>query len=633
MFLFNLLKPTAWLVVLAALSVGCSGKNDSADSASSESLVISGALSSASVSSKPTLPQFSLSSQSISVSDLEVYGLAFSDPPEVQTVELGSDGSFTLTFSSAAAGAPISLIFRYDSASSKAGEQVGIVKFVDTSESDIDGNSSSSSSLALSGSVSLGNLNIDEDGNVEVPVAQISTNIANKEVTSSTAFNFSGDWTFKKYDGKLPSGYSHLCASGASDCHGPEANMPIHLARIVGKKFTPNSACSSAASNDTFNASSDTCSGTTGSDNRYMIQVWQSETAKNSCGNRLGFPNEAAKAYARIDFSSSGVTEGNFTWSSGFTDGWKDQVNARAMWDIRNCGPIEVSSDDNSKKIQGWKCSENGGTGGEYQVSLQGGCVDSSNNPVHVTDWQNINPSGCNETALSGFSNFKENSCSYSNQDPDGSGSLAAQNFTCKFAYGNFNSDGSPDTGNAFDWNDVASILNGDSNPSNPNNDGDLCSSITPSTDFETVAQLQCYADYLWRANLEDDDSKCIRKVETNWGATNPDDFILHRNGPERAMTLFVLAKFNYDSADSGYFEDEDIYFRGIQTGDSWTNCKVKERFRMSIKKRSSTSLVSEFLQETELLDKSKEACVADSKSSDGELQIGSSKTIMLLSK
>ena len=166
------------IILLAAMSVGCSS-DDSTTASSGQSLTISGSLNSSSSSKLLYKSMDRLSAQAIDTSDLEVYGLAFSDPPEVQTVELGADGSFSLTFSSSAAGSPISLIFRYDTSSSRAGEQVGVVKFVDDSEKDIDGNSSSSSSIALTGAVSLGNLSINEDGDVVVPVSQISSNIAN----------------------------------------------------------------------------------------------------------------------------------------------------------------------------------------------------------------------------------------------------------------------------------------------------------------------------------------------------------------------------------------------------------------------------------------------------------------------
>ncbi|MCB0391604.1 MAG: hypothetical protein KDD58_09940 [Bdellovibrionales bacterium] len=618
--LYKYFKYGLLLLSLATISMGCSSKEDSAP-ASGESLVISGSLNAAASNKLFSKSLLALSSQSIDVSELEIYGLAFSDPPEVQTVELESDGSFTLTFSSAAAGAPISLIFRYKSTSAKAGEQVGVVKFVDDSEKDIDGDSSSSSSIALSGTVSLGNLNINDDGEVEVPVTQISSNIANKEVDSSSGFNFTGNWIFKEFDKTLPSGYSQVCAANDNNCNGPAVDMPIHLVRIDGKKYNADSTCQAAANNETFDADSDTCGGTTGSEDKYMIQVWQSETARTTCGGLLGFKNEAAKAYANIDFSSSGVTEGEFTWSAGFTDGWK-ATNATSSHDQYNCGPAQVT-DSNNKKYQGWKCTD---TSGDYQINLEGGCVDANNQPVHVTDWENITPDNCNSAAVTGLTGYQENTCVYTNEDPDGAGGeLSAMNFTCKHIYGQFDSDDSPDTDNSFDWSDV------ESNPIVAN--GANCSSITANTDEKIIAQLQCYADYLWQQNLENDDSKCIRRVELNWGATDPNEFVLKSNGPPRAMTLFVLSKFNYDSSSSGYFEDGDVYYRGIQTGDSWTNCKVKENFRMTFKKRDSSTLVGEMVQEMVLLDTGKEACVAAKESSDNELEIGSSKSLMLLKK
>ena len=447
-----------------------------------------------------------------------------------------------------------------------------------------------------------------------------------EEVDNSSAFDFSGNWVFKAYDGTLPSGYEQLCAAGSSNCEGPEADMPIHLARIVGKKYSADSTCSSAAEADTFDPDSDTCGGTTGTENQYMIQVWQSETAKNTCGDRLGFKNEAAKAYARIDFSSSGVTEGDFTWTSGFADGWKDTSNARAVWDMHDCGPVEVTTTD-SQTLPGWKCTD---SGGNYEINIESGCFDSSDNPIHMTDWS-VSPDSCTPASATGLTGFTEDTCVFTNKDPDGSGPLSAMNFTCKHVYGRFDADDSADDSPFFDWNNVASVYNGES--SQGAGDGDLCSSVTPSNDFETISQLQCYAEHLWQQDLEDDETKCLRRVEMNWGATDPNEFVLAPNGPQRAMTLFVLAKFEYDSSQSGYFEDEDVYYRGIQTGNSWTNCKVKDHFRMMIKQRSSSVLVGEFLTEVELLDDDKDACRADSESDQSELEIGSSKSMMLLQK
>ncbi len=623
------IRNTWLLLAILTLVIGCGGGSSSDDPGeTSVALKISGMLGSA-VARPSFKAKSGYAAKTLTLNELEVYGLAFSDPPEVQTVDVGTDGSFTLTFSAAVSGSPISLIFRYKTGTSKAGEEVGVVKFVDDSEKDMDGNSSSSTTKALQGTVSLGNMQLNEDGDITVPIARVTANVANDDVDTGEVFDFSGNWEFASYDDTLPTGYSDLCAAGSNNCDGPEVGMPIILKRIDGKKYIPDTACAAAADNDTFDPDTGTCAGSVTTEDRFMIQVWKSQTAANSCSNRLGFTYEAGKAYARVDFSSSGVTEGEFDWSNGYVDGWKDVANARSKWHIDNCGPTEVMADDNVTKHQGWKCTD---TSGNYEVGLEGGCRDGNQNPVHVTDWS-IVPDSCVNGAADGLTGFEENSCTYTNADPDGSGPSGSISFQCKHVYGEFDSNGSSDsaTDGFFDWNNVAIIYNGES--SFGAGDGDLCSSVTPSNDEEEIAKLRCYADYFWEADLEEDENSCVRRVETDWAAETPEDFILKEDGPARAGALFVLSNFEYDSANSGFFEDGSVHHNGVQTGDNWTNCKVKEHFRMTIKKRSATQLVSEFVTATQLLDTDKDACVADAESVDGELGIGVSKSIMLLNK
>src|SRR5690606_16955682 len=106
-----------------------------------------------------------------------------------------------------------------------------------------------------------------------------------------------------------------------------------------------------------------TCGGTTGTEDRYAIAVWQSEETYEACGSKLGFSFEAAKAFARIDFEDSDVNEGAFEYTSSLVDGWKS-ASAESNREERDCGPTKVGGRD------GWKCTD---TSGNYQVNLGGG--------------------------------------------------------------------------------------------------------------------------------------------------------------------------------------------------------------------------------------------------------------------
>ena len=545
-FRTKLLKITALVTVLGAFgafTTGCS-KSQSADaSASGSSLTISGKLGTISASSLNKLSEQSLVvAQSVSASDLEVYGLAFASTPEVSTVDVGTDGSFSISFSAATAAEDpeVSLIFRYKTGTAKAGTQVGVVKFQDTSEKDMSGNASSSTSIPLTGAVDLGNLSMDANGDVVVDVSTISTSVASTTVDSSTAFDFTGTWQFADYDGTVPEGYTAMCAQGASNCDGPQIGMPIYFRRIAGKSFTPDSTCAAAVSGDTFDPNTGTCIGTTGSEDRFALQVWLSDTAAQTCGGgasqyKLGFNNEAAKAFAQVDFSGqSATTTDFFSWTSGYTDGWKDTANAISQHQIDDCNPVEVTLADGVTKMPGWKCTD---SNLNYNIGTQGGCKDTNGDPVNVDDWGNITEANNSSVAAAGYpAGYYTDTKTYTNQDPDGAGPLAAMNFTCDFISGNFDSDGAVDgtdtagdssAGTSFDYNLVNQLVaqNG------------ACSGINTSTDAGKIAQLRCYADFLWQTGVEQNENLCVRHVDMDWSATDPAKFLLQNDGPPRPVT------------------------------------------------------------------------------------------------
>ena len=146
-----------------------------------------------------------------------------------------------------------------------------------------------------------------ETGLAEVDVSQISSGVLNTTVSAKDAFDFTGTYKATSAGIDMPKGYRALCPENGDNCKGPSEGMTFWMQRISGKDLS---------GADAFAAS-----------------LWASKSFYETCGSKLGFTYSDGIDKAGIDFSSSGIAEGDYSWASGFTDGWK-ATNATAPFSI-----------------------------------------------------------------------------------------------------------------------------------------------------------------------------------------------------------------------------------------------------------------------------------------------------------
>ncbi len=591
----------ASVLSMAALFSRCSAGSSTPAGSAAAGVTVSGSVGSIAAQSMSTI-----GIMAVAPTDLEVYGLALSDPPEVKKVNLNNDGSFSLSFSSTASGAEISLIFRYKSGTANAGKQVGLVKFVDDTKKNMDGTSSTSSSMKLAGTVSLGTLTINANGEVYVPISQVATNNQNQTTTSGTAFDFTGSWVFAAYDGTLPDGYSAACTQGDNNCNGPHVGESIYFKRLVGKAFTPDGSC------DAITAAAGTCAGTASATiDRFAMMAWSSEAAWATCGSKLGFPYSLARFHANVDFTSSGVPEGAHTYSGGWVDGWIN-ASATANYSINNCVPTSVTMPNASVK-KGFKCFDNVSVPNSYNISFGGGCVNTATGtPVQVTNWSSITGGSCTSSTAGLPNGYTTNTCLYAAVDHDGNPATAAVNLTCPFTNGIFSQvDNSVLSNSDYNWTNSQLIAQ-----------GAPCGNLAVGTDSQKIAKMRCYADYY--RTQEQNSALCLQRMTMDWSATTPASFATPASGAPKANSEHTIALFNYTSPTSGVLEDEEVHFSGVQVGDSFIPCKVASNFKASLKSRTTTQAVFEFVSQERSLDFSEPACAAANRET---------KTIMLINK
>lgn len=454
-------------------------------------------------------------------------------------------------------------------------------------------------SMALNSDSNLGTVTLDTDsGEALVDASVISNSLVTVDTSTITPFDFTGTWKAVAVDFTLPTGYVGACATQGQDCHGPAVGDKFYLQRIAGKEFTPDATCLAAAQNGTFTSSS-TCNGTTGTKTRYGVMAWLSQTAYTSCGSKLGFTYDQGKAYAQVDLTNSGVGSGALTWSTSIpingstatlTEGWKFST-ATASWPLMDCTNVIVAGK------RGYKCKDNNSAhAATYEVSLGGGCVNASNTPVEVKDWSGV--TSCSTQNLTGdFANYKKMTCT---------GTYQGASVTCSHISGQFKqADDSVADPNTFHWNHINTLLAQNS----------TCASMNPADDRQTLAQLQCYAQYYWQNQSQvRNENYCVRKIETDWTATSSANF-LFGNGPARAVNQYVLEAFVYSSANSGSLRTAEKYVKGAQIvsngNNIWINCKVMDDMVIKVKKISDTRMLMEFNSESRLLDTQRADCKA----------------------
>lgn len=673
------------LAVLASalLGAGCSKSSSSSDSstAASTALTISGSLSAStvaasSISGKPQ-GKVGVGAMSYTVTDLKLYGVAISSSGiTASTVDLGSDGSFSLTLSNGK-GALITLLFIdktscSDAANPATCDTAGTVKFVDSSKKDINGNDKSSSSIALTGDVSLGNIAIATDGTVSIPVTQISTVASTTAPAAGTAFDFSGVWAASKYDGTLPAGYKTIktleeqMASGGEG-GGPLVGMPITLIRLTGKEFTPGSGCTSKTS-----CAAD--AGTNG-DDLFAISIWgggittatvgamSMPSQLAACGSgglgNTGFTDADARFNAHINLDAAptisgqstilGLQYADYNWASagtGFggdpdTSGdaahpnnlpWMKTGAQPPMWWSDGNGHFRVQkcfaqNIGDSSGPRAWVCEsyedvndnntfDSGTDTNVWQAGLGGGCFDSNGKPVQVDNWSAMTGAVCSQvTDASLPAGFHTNSCDYTNVDPDGSDGITSNGTTVvNNPAMNFTCRNS---GGMF----TNSTLTTEWTPSGSN-----WHRIVPKEQIvtnchevsDTLTRYRCYAEAMESGGGggggPENWGSCKKDYRFNWGATTPETFVMTegRNKPDAAFITNMISYSPDGTSASVYDERKEVRTVGGDGKEAF--CPIVRTTEIKVTKVTDTKLLFDLTEAGRVEGLENAACAAAAK-------------------
>jgi hypothetical protein len=531
----------------AVLAVaGCGKKKSSVSDGLGEgaSITISGQLALENSSTAAALNLADLNAASnLDVDALKVYCVSFAFPPKAGTGEVDGSGNFSLNIE--ANGVSIGCFILNGT------DTVATMVFEDTSSKNVDGNAKSDARLAFSGNTSMGTIKVDTaTGKAKADVANFKSAV---KAFSGSGFDFTGTWKLKAAD-NLPEGYQTAidCAPGGRDCEGPAKGMDIYLKRISGKKTSDNS-------------------------DAYAMGIWKSKIAFENCGQKLGFKNDDAKAKVGIDFSSSGLGDGPFTWSSGWEEGWKSS-SAKTTYPIPNCAPDRI----NDVEVMKCKGTANGALAYSVNVnSRDSGCRYEDGSPVEIKNWHD-NPVNWGSNQCSDFAKIPAlKVCS-------NTGTLKSngKTITCKGIHGIVNGNGDAVTGYTF--------------TQDPAYDG-ACSSAGSE-----LQRLQCYANY-YHQNRDSGD-KCIADVHLNWGAKDASQFVMRGDGPQRSTNQFVMNLLTYTSDTTAAVHDEKTYFRGVPAGSKdggqmFINCRFAESVDMALNKLSDTEVLIELVMTQKSVD------------------------------
>lgn len=476
----------------------------------------------------------------------------FSEPPTYKSATFAADGTFSIDL--AGAGYPVGCAV-VDS----DGNQVSSFIFKNDAKKDLAGNSSKDARVSLKGSADLGAVTSDADAGTTVIDTSKISNLATASITD--AFNFTGQWVFAKAT-VLPDGYVAPCTKAESQtarqnnkntCEGPSVDEKIWMKRLDGT-----TVASGAPS--------------------YAIQVWKSEASFAACGSKLGFTYADAKTQAGIDLSASGVAEGAFDYTAGWTDGWKSPDAVNGDWAMQDCQSTTY------KTKEAYKCTD---ASGNYRIQLPGGCKnDATGKPVKVENWGSMTGGAPTTDSVTGLLKFTS------------TGTVSGAAVTCVSISGSFDSAGTAIAGNT------------QITPKTLVEAGAKCSTIPETSDTLKLAKLRCYANGYWQGS-ESRAAGCVRKVDMDWTATDPAKFISNSGGPGQAKNQHVLALLNYTDKDTASLHDEHEGYQTVQVNGQMVNCKVREAFTLTMHRVTDTSATAEFVTQQKTVDQGKAACVS----------------------
>jgi hypothetical protein len=534
------------LLAAAVAVAGCGKKKSSVSDGSlaeGAAITISGQLALENSSTAVSLTGDALNATDVALADLKVYCVSFSFPPKAGTGTVDANGNFSLSIEANQVSIGCFIL--------NGTETVATMVFEDTTEKSVDGTAKSDARLAFSGNTSMGTIKVDTaTGKAKADVAAFKSAV---KAFSGGGFDFTGTWKLKAAD-NLPAGYETVlnCQPGQK-CEGPANGMNIFLKRISGKKVD-------------------------GGADAYAMAIWKSKTAFENCGQKLGFRNDDAKTKVGIDFSSSGLGDGAFQWEAGWEQGWKSSA-ATAKFSRPNCAPSTLAG-YNVMKCEGKVFDSSNAQVGStvYSIGINSrdsGCKYDDGSFADIKGPVTWSPSTTPCTDFAGIAGLKQ--CT-------NTGTYNSRTVTCKGIGGLFNAnDNTPYTGMP---------TGGYFKP-----DEGIAVNANCSTGSSELSKLQCYADHYYQ-NRENGD-KCIADVHLNWGAQNPNDFVMKSDGPQRSTNQFVMNLLTYTSDSTAAVHDEKTYFRGVPVaskdgGNSFVNCKFAESTDMALSKLSDTEILIE---------------------------------------
>ena len=579
----NLIKGPFFALTVAALAVilnGCS-KGSSDTSSSSSAVSVSGIISVSSGSQKAhAYDAEKLSSLTVNLSTYTITCATLVPPVQTASVALNADGTFSINVPGALNQAMACHMVDSN------GDNVGDFLISDSSSQDMNGNNQVSNTMALGGNANLGTISYDPDAQeVTVPKSAVATVIVETAPASADVFDPTGAWTIAAADFTLPPGVRSVCASGDNTCNGPPGGQTIFMKLWKGVTTAATPA------------------------DVYGLQVWDSEAGFNTCGGKVGLPSTVQTSIG-VDFSQQGNLNAEFVYPTtvnGFTDlsnnnaltnvnltaGWKMDV-AKSSWEIQpSCGPKDVTIAGVAYS-NAWRCGPDSAS--KYQYQLGGGCVTTGTQiAVNVNDWGAISCGAASEDSDHVFTVACTGTFT-----PSG-GSL--QNVTCNNKWAVTNAADVVQVATNFDW----------SNPPMSTSkvaSGTACSAFPNTTDAQKIAQLQCYSNYYYQSGMREVSSACLPKVEMDWSATDPLEFVKVDFRPEQ-MVFFDQYRPNADGTGGQILTREERY-RGVNVNGSWINCRVIQSGGLSFKKISATKLLAIFQESEVTTSSSNPACMAE---------------------
>ncbi len=563
------------LIAGSLAGIGCTKSSSKSEDSSTSAISVSGTLSTASSTSSinkmGVVPEDKLTAQAVDISTYTVTCSTTSTPPVSASGTVAADGTFSVSIPGAA-GQPMSC-YLVDAAGDKAADFL----ISDSSKKDMNGNNQVTNTAAYNSSANLGSIEFDSNaGEVTVPVANISSVLSSSVSSTTSVFDPTGGWTITAADFTLPSGVKSVCPNTHNnDCNGPPEGMNLYLNMVTGTHTADSSPV-------------------------YGLQLWQNRSGDGiasyqACGSKIGL-STAQQTEFGISFANNS-NDGVFSFVSqvlnfsdqvtsttgtvNLTSNWKMDT-AKTQYDYYPCSSKELSIGGTA--YHGYRCGPD--SNNNYQLNLSGGCVDSTNTPVNVTNW-----TGFSCTNSQDANGIRKSVCTGTTSV---NGTSTAVTCTNEYAITTAADAIVTNSGVFFDFSTMTKI-----------NSGTLCSAVSDS-----LLQLQCYSNYYWQSGMADS-SNCLPKIDTDWTATNASDFITVDFRPNSLVFMDEYKPF--PDGTGGAMMTRQEQWRGVQvSSNNWVNCKVIESGALSIKKVSDTKLLATYQSSTITTSRTKPACVAN---------------------